>query len=243
MCGAEDGTLMSCLGIEAYAHYLIAVDSAFAPRPSDNGGLPTLKHVSKKEQKRRKKQAALLIPSGSDNETFINVSSIPGMVGAGKAGDEDFDKIYATPSCNVAKYDDLSPGQKALIDRETYDNPGNFAKGLNELERAVFVNITGQLEKAGIDLTGLTLQPRGVEEDRLLFAPGSTSKFQASISGATVGKSRTFQETNGLSGLFEDAYNMISGSHAGYIDFMARQNVLQNSVQVGFGDKGAFADI
>jgi hypothetical protein len=152
---------------------------------------------------------------------------------------EDFekwlDKVYATPACDVAKYEDLSPGQKALIDPDIYTNPAKFPKGLNQLERAGFVNITGALEAAGVDLAGLKLQQAGVRSDRLLFAPGSTDDFRKSIKAGTKANPPTFNPVGLVARQF--------GGHGGMNDYMVRQNVGTNSLQVGFGDDGAFADI
>lgn len=159
---------------------------------------------------------------------------VTGFVDASQAGGDDFQKqlaeMYAAPPCDVAKYDDLSPGQKALIKPEIYTNPTNDGHGLSQLERAVFVNITGALEKAGVNLTGLKLQQFGVQTDRLFFEPGSSGNFEKSIRGSTA-----FSEV--------DWFEYLGGDHPGMSTYMARQTVKTNSVQVGFGKKGAFADI
>lgn len=153
-----------------------------------------------------------------------------------RSDDDDLDAMYATPPCDVAQYDDLSAGQKALIDRtigkEAYGGKSGFPKDLGQLERAVFVNITGALEKAGVDLTGLKLQGGGIRSDRLFFEPGTTSSLETSIRAGTATKPPSFDS---VSGAF--------GGHDGMSDYVARQNVPLNSLQVGFGTKGAFADI
>ena len=107
------------------------------------------------------------------------------------------------------------------------------------MKQAVFVNITGALIKAGANLTGLNLS--GVENDRLKFKPGSTGDFQKSIVAGTNSTPQTFKEA----GFLEYGYNRTPflGDHKGFTDYMVRQSVETNSVQVGFGKKGAFADI
>lgn len=133
---------------------------------------------------------------------------------------------YNTPPCDVAKYEELSDVQKSLITKEAYNK-------LSQLRKAVFVNITGELSKAGANLSGLTLT--SVEDDRLLFGPSNTKAFKDSIVAGTKTKPQAFNKVGWIARQF--------GGHDGMDSYMVRQNVGENALQVGFGDKGAFADI
>jgi len=140
---------------------------------------------------------------------------------------DDLDKIYGTPACDVSSYDELNKNQKSLIGSNAFSN-------LSQLQKAVFVNITGALLKAGASFLGLGLS--SVESDRILFKAGTTGNFQKSIRAGTKSKPKRFNKTS----LLERIFNR---GHKGMRKFVTRQNVAANSLQVGFGKKGAFADI
>jgi hypothetical protein len=147
--------------------------------------------------------------------------------------DDSLDEIYKTQPCDVAGFNQLSGAQRRLYGAQAF-----FYNHLAQLQKAVFVNISGALISAGADLTGLVLDE--IEDDRLLFAAGSTDNFQKSIEALTKTKPETFNEA----GFFEYQYNRkFSNAHQGMTDYMVRQSVEFNSVQVGFGKKGAFADL
>jgi len=110
-----------------------------------------------------------------------------------------------------------------------------FPKWLSQLERAVFVNITGALEKAGVDLSGLKLQQGGVRKDRLFFEKATAGNFEKSVRAGTKTNPKIFNKIGAIAGLF--------GGHEGMDDYMVRENVSVNSLQIGFGNDGVFADI
>ncbi|MGH9899461.1 MAG: hypothetical protein ACRD4L_11500, partial [Pyrinomonadaceae bacterium] len=101
--------------------------------------------------------------------------------------------------------------------------------GLSQAERASFLNITGALAAAGVNLGEARLV--NAEQDRLFFAPGTTDTFETSIRAGASANTRTFINDTPL-----------GSEHPGMSRYGARQNVLRESVQVGFGD-GGFADI
>jgi len=143
--------------------------------------------------------------------------------------DDDLDKIYNTPPCDVAKFEELKEAQQQLIGGAAAYN------ALSQLQRAVFVNITGALLKAGANLDGLKLQSGGVLNDRLFFTPESVADFKTSIQALTKSQPKVFDS--------KDFFLRQFGGHSGMKDYMARQTVSENSLQVGFGKKGAYADI
>jgi len=102
--------------------------------------------------------------------------------------------------------------------------------GLSDAQKANFLNQTGALAKAGVSLGNSALQANGIHTDRLLFAPGTTDTFKASITTAIA------------SGKFIKD-KPLAGKHPGMSDFGARQAVTTEALQAGFGPKGAFVDI
>jgi hypothetical protein len=73
------------------------------------------------------------------------------------------------------------------------------------------------------------------EDDRLFFGPSNTKNFKASVVAGTNTNPKIFNKVGWIARQF--------GGHDGMDSYMVRQNVAANALQVGFGDKGAFADI
>jgi RHS repeat-associated protein len=126
-------------------------------------------------------------------------------------------------NCNFPVFDNLSEAQKALLDANTYNS-------LSDAQKANFLNQTGALNKAGINLGDARLQANGIHTDRLLFRAGTTDTFQASITTAI--SQRKFNRDK-----------PIAREHPGMSDFGARQRKTLNALQAGFGPEGAFVDI
>lgn len=145
--------------------------------------------------------------------------------GGGPGGGPQTPTTPAVPKkdCNFPAYQQLSAAQKALVDAGTYN-------GLSQAERANFLNQTGALGHAGIDLGGARLQAGGIHTDRLLFQAGTTDTFQASISSAISNNK------------FNNDKPMDS-KHPGMSTFGGRQRRTFNALQAGFGKDGAFVDI
>jgi RHS repeat-associated protein len=129
--------------------------------------------------------------------------------------------------CNFLAFSQLSKEQQALLmsigGASGYNN-------LSDAQKAAFLNITGALSASGIDLSGLVLS--GVEQDRLLFEPGSTDKFQGSVETAIANGSAIRDIP-------------LASLHKGAIpnDFGARQYKAFYAWQVGTGGSAPFADI
>jgi hypothetical protein len=126
-------------------------------------------------------------------------------------------------NCTFPTYDQLSATQQGLLNAGTYS-------GLSDAQRANFLNQTGALGKAGINLGDARLQDGGILTDRLLFRPGTTRDFQTSIVAA-IGNGSFIKDTP------------LASKHPGMSDFGARQNRTFNALQAGFGPEGAFIDI
>jgi hypothetical protein len=134
-------------------------------------------------------------------------------------------KTEPKPNCTFPTYDQLSTAQQGLLDA------GAYGALSDDAQRANFLNQTGALAKAGINLGRAALQDGGILTDRLLFAPGpSLGTFRASIETAIAS-----------GGFIKDT--PVASKHPGMSDFGARQNRTFNALQVGFGDNGAFVDI
>jgi hypothetical protein len=131
-------------------------------------------------------------------------------------------------NCTFPNFDQLSAAQQGLLNSVPGGGGTGYYNGLSQAQQANFLNITGALNKASVSVSGLGLA--GVETDRLFFAEGTTAAFQASIqTGINSG------------GFIKD--RPIANKHPGMSDFGARQSVTTEALQVGFGPKGAFADI
>ncbi|MGH9899472.1 MAG: hypothetical protein ACRD4L_11560 [Pyrinomonadaceae bacterium] len=132
----------------------------------------------------------------------------------------------AQRDCNFPSFDQLSGAQQGVLK----DVGGSvFYNGLDDVQRASFLNITGALAAASVNLGEARLV--NAEQDRLFFAAGTTGTFEASIRAGASANPRTFINDTPL-----------GSEHPGMSRYGARQNVLRESVQVGFGN-GGFADI
>jgi hypothetical protein len=127
-------------------------------------------------------------------------------------------------NCTFPGFDQLSAAQQGLLNAGAYG-------GLSDAQRANFLNQTGALARAGINLGNATLQTNGTLTDRLLFNPGeSLSTFRGSIVAAIAS-----------GGFIKDT--PFASEHPGMSEFGARQAVTTNALQAGFGRTGAFVDI
>jgi hypothetical protein len=130
----------------------------------------------------------------------------------------------ATKDCNFPAYAQLSDPQKALVDANTYNND------FSQAQKANFLNQTGALGHAGINLGVARLQPGAIPTDRLLFQAGTTKTFQDSISSA-IDNNKFNRDTP------------LESKHPGMSTFGGRQRKTFNALQAGFGWDGAFVDI
>lgn len=128
---------------------------------------------------------------------------------------------YTIPACTFPTFDALSKTQQGMLGpngREVYGK-------LGPEERACFLNITGKLAKAGIDLSGLQISE--FNSDRFFLEPQSLEKLQAQLEHHPDFK---FDKPEGK-------------FHPGMTEWGVREDTDFNSVQVGLGPKGGFIDI
>jgi RHS repeat-associated protein len=150
-----------------------------------------------------------------------------GGVGAGIGAAVPQNPAQSKRNCTFPTYDQLSATQQGLLDGL---GGANAYGSLSDAQKANFLNQTGALAKAGIDLGKALLETGGILTDRLLFAPGTTDGFKDSIVASIA---------NG--GFIKDT--PVASKHPGMSEFGARQNRTFNALQVGFGPAGAFVDI
>ena len=142
-------------------------------------------------------------------------------------------KTTPTPqrNCTWPGFDQLSAAQQGILNRVPGTGGAAFYNSLSDPLKASFLNLTGDLARMGLNFSGLSLQQDGIHQDRLLFAPGGgISDFQSSIQAGIT------------SGAFDNA-KPGNRDHPGMSDFGARQGVTRWSLQVGIGQRGAFADV
>jgi hypothetical protein len=134
------------------------------------------------------------------------------------------------PADGLKAYSELTPKQQALL------GEGGAARwaALGTKERAGFIVLSTRMEQLGLDTTGLKLkpQPEGIQQDRLLFEPTpALERLKAAVqAGIDRGDFKKDKPSGDLHG-------------DGMSDFGARQWVTRESMQLGFGPGGAFADI
>ena len=124
-------------------------------------------------------------------------------------------------NCSFPTFAGLTADQQALF--------GGTAAQWGQLDSkqiAGFLNITGALSAAGVDLSGLGLQPGGIHQDRLLFTPESAATLQSRMDNTVFSYDQPRQDL-----------------HPEMASWGARQNVLRYALQVGTGPGGAFVDI
>jgi len=134
---------------------------------------------------------------------------------------------------NMRTYSELTPNQQRLLGADGqrgYD-------ALPPRNRAAFIVLTTQMDKLGVDYSGMQLKGggTGVHVDRLMLEqrpddPTGQQRFQQSVeAGIQAGRFESEKPNGGL--------------HPGQSDFGVRQNVSRESMQIGLGPEGAFVDI
>jgi len=134
---------------------------------------------------------------------------------------------------SMRTYSELTPNQQRLLGADGqrgYD-------ALPPRNRAAFIVLTTQMDKLGVDYSGMQLKGggTGVHVDRLMLEqrpddPTGQQRFQQSVeAGIQAGRFESEKPNGGL--------------HPGQSDFGVRQNVSRESMQIGIGPEGAFVDI
>lgn len=132
-------------------------------------------------------------------------------------------------NCTFPAYQDLNPSQRRLLDPAGGIDIWGGENAIGMELKASFLNITGALSAAGIDYGDARLQPGGIQSDRLLFAADSTTGLLRSVQSLSKWKF--------IHSPPSDSYHPGMSSHGG------RQARVLNSLQIGIGPRGAFADI
>lgn len=105
---------------------------------------------------------------------------------------------------------------------------GRAWASLTAWERASFLNLTGALADARVDLRGLKLA--AIQRDRLMFQPTGMDRLRASLEAGVRAKRFLVEKP-------------ADGLHPGMSSYGVRQAKVRYALQVGLGERGAFVDI
>ncbi len=134
------------------------------------------------------------------------------------------------PADGLKAWSELSSGQQAMFGA---GGAQTYAK-LSSEQRAIFLVLSGQMERTGIDLSKLRLQDpvNNIRPNRILLSPdpaGMASLRADMKRGIESGR----YESSKPFGLF----------HSGRADEGIRDNRDEFSMQIGMGKDGAFVDV
>lgn len=141
--------------------------------------------------------------------------------------------VAPTPSAQndrLLRFEELNPAQQHLLGA----NGAQTYASLSSDDRAVFLLLTRRMDRAGLDYSGLTLKDplESIRRNRLLF----------NNDAAGLAKLKASAERGVASGsLFKD--KVFAPFHPGMADGGVRENRRKWTMQLGWGDKGAFVDM
>lgn len=130
----------------------------------------------------------------------------------------------------LLRFEELNPAQQHLFGA----NGAQTYARLSSDDRAVFLLLTRRMDRAGLDYSGLTLKDplESIRRNRLLFNDDAAglAKLKASVErGVASGE------------FYED--KVFGPFHPGIADGGVRQTRRKWSMQLGWGEKGAFVDM
>lgn len=136
------------------------------------------------------------------------------------------------PADGLKGYEELTAAQKSLLGPE---GPAGWSQ-LTTKQRGVFLTLTSRLAANGVDVTGLKL------DGGLAGINGTNIRFELKFDKASAALLKQRIDAAIAQGKFT-ADKPSSTFHSEYADSGARENRSKYSMQVGFGEGGAFVDM